>query len=32
MKYQNKEEFLNKVSKMIDNCINNGGTKFDIDI
>lgn len=30
MKYNNKEEFLNELSKMIDDCANNGGTYFNV--
>jgi hypothetical protein len=28
MKYENKEEFLTELSKMIDDCIINSGTRF----
>ena len=28
MKYENKEDFLTELSKMIDDCITNGGTRF----
>lgn len=29
MKYNTKEEFLAEISKMIDDCIENGGTYID---
>ena len=32
MEYKTKEEFLNEVSAMIDDCIVNGGTFFDIQV
>lgn len=32
MKYFSKEEFLREVSLMIDDCITNGGTFFDIQV
>ena len=32
MKYNTKEGFLNELSKMIDDCIANGGTFFDAQI
>lgn len=32
MKYSTKEEFLSKLSMMIDDCIANGGTFFDAKI
>lgn len=32
MKYNTKEEFLKKISLMIDDCIANGGTFFDIQV
>lgn len=32
MEYKTKEEFLNEVSAMIDDCIANGGTFFDIQV
>ena len=32
MKYKTKEEFLNEISLMIDDCIANGGTFFDAQI
>lgn len=32
MKYFNKEDFLNEISFMIDDCINNGGTYFNIQV
>lgn len=32
MKYNNKEDFLKKVSLMIDDCISNGGTFFDVQV
>lgn len=32
MFYNTKEEFLKEISKMIDDCIMNGGTCFDYEI
>ena len=32
MKYFTKEEFLNEISLMVDDCIANGGTFFDVQI
>lgn len=32
MEYKNKEDFLKEVSLMIDDCIANGGTHFDISV
>ena len=32
MRYNTKEEFLNEISLMIDDCIANGGTFFDAQI
>ena len=32
MKFQTKEAFMSEVSKMVDNCIENGGTQFDIQV
>lgn len=32
MKYNTKKDFLNELSKMIDDCIDNGGTFFDAQI
>lgn len=32
MEYVTKESFLNELSKMIDDCIENGGTYFDANI
>ena len=32
MKYSNKEEFMREISAMIDDCIANGGTFFDIQV
>lgn len=32
MKYNTKEDFLKELSKMIDDCIANGGTFFDAQI
>lgn len=32
MKYQNKQDFLKELSLMIDDCILNGGTYFDITV
>lgn len=32
MKYSTKEDFLNEVSLMIDDCIANGGKFFDVQI
>lgn len=32
MKYKTKEEFLNEINLMIDDCIANGGTYFDIQV
>ena len=32
MSYHTKEEFLNEISLMIDNCLVNGGTYFDVQI
>lgn len=31
MKYNTKEDFLNELSLMIDDCINNGGTFFSVE-
>lgn len=30
MTYKTKEEFLKEIGLMIDDCINNGGTYFDV--
>lgn len=32
MKYNTKEEFLKEISLMIDDCIANGGTFFDVQV
>ena len=32
MKYNTKEEFLKEISLMIDDCIDNGGTFFDVQV
>lgn len=32
MSYRTKEEFLKEISLMIDDCIENGGTYFDVQI
>jgi hypothetical protein len=32
MKYNTKEEFLHEISLMIDDCIANGGTFFDVQV
>ena len=32
MKYKTKKEFLNEISLMIDDCIKNGGTFFDVQV
>lgn len=32
MKYNTKEEFLNELALMIDDCIDNGGTYFDVSV
>lgn len=32
MSYKTKEEFLNEISLMIDDCIKNGGTFFDVQV
>lgn len=32
MKYNAKEDFLKEISLMIDDCIVNGGTRFDVQI
>ena len=32
MKYKRKRDFLNEISQMIDDCIDNGGTYFDVQI
>ena len=32
MKYFTKEDFLKEVGLMVDDCINNGGTYFHIDV
>lgn len=32
MEYKTKEDFLNEISLMIDDCIANGGTFFDAQI
>lgn len=32
MSYHTKEEFLNEISLMIDDCLTNGGTYFDVQI
>ena len=32
MKYSTKEEFLNELSRMIDDCEANGGTHFDVEV
>ena len=32
MQYNSKEEFLNELSKMIDDCIANGGSTFDVSV
>ena len=32
MKYSDKEEFMREISAMIDDCIANGGTFFDIQV
>ena len=32
MKYNTKEGFLNEISLMIDDCIANGGTFFDVQV
>ena len=32
MTYKTKEEFLNEINLMINDCIKNGGTYFDIQV
>ena len=32
MKYNRKEELLNEISHMIDDCTENGGTFFDVQV
>ena len=32
MKYKSKEDFMSEISKMIDDCIDNGGTFFDVQV
>lgn len=32
MKYTTKEELLSEISLMVDDCINNGGTFFDVQV
>lgn len=32
MTYKTKEEFLAEISRMIDDCRNNGGTFFDVQV
>lgn len=32
MSYRTKEEFLKEISLMIDDCIENGGTYFDVQV
>lgn len=32
MKYKNKEEFMKEIGLMIDDCIANGGTFFDVQV
>ena len=32
MTYKPKEEFLKEISLMINDCINNGGTYFDVQV
>ena len=32
MEYSKKEDLLNEISLMIDDCIKNGGTFFDIQV
>ena len=32
MKFENKEDFLAEISRMVDNCKANGGTMFDIQV
>ena len=32
MTYKTKEEFLKEIGLMIDDCINNGGTYFDVQV
>ena len=32
MKYNRKEELLNEISRMIDDCTENGGTLFDVQV
>lgn len=32
MKYHTKEDFLKEISLMIDDCIANGGTYFDVQV
>lgn len=32
MKYNHKEDFLREVGLMIDDCVTNGGTTFEVDV
>ena len=32
MKYNTKEEFINEISKMVDDCTINGGTFFEVQV
>jgi hypothetical protein len=32
MKYSTKEELMKEISLMIDDCITNGGTRFDVTV
>ena len=32
MRYRNKEDFMKEISLMIDDCIANGGTFFDVQV
>lgn len=32
MRFENKEDFLTELSRMIDDCKANGGAKFDIQV
>ena len=32
IKYKNKEEFMKEIGLMIDDCIANGGTFFDVQV
>lgn len=32
MEFKTKEDFLNEISSMIDDCVANGGTRFDVSV